>query len=179
MRASNLLKENIDALLKAHHQHRKDLAQWCYRGESWISKIFKHANREIPLKYLDRIADFWGLKPYQLFQPGIARSTERRQLQRRSAVERRVGQRERIMLEVKADVDRVRSPKAEGHEEDRRTPSLPDPLRASIIATVARLNDLLGAADARGQTPRARQPKPAARRRRRVDRGSDAPKTDG
>lgn len=86
-----LLKENIDALLSQRGQRRKDLAQWCRRTEGWLSQIFTNPERNVPLKYLDRIADFFGLATYQLFQPGIASRSERRSgLDRRSRKDRRI-----------------------------------------------------------------------------------------
>lgn len=98
MKANELMKRNIDALLHARHQQRKDLAVWCRRGESWISKIMKEDRREFPMKYWDRIADFFGIATYQLLQPGISPLTERRkggdrrsgQDRRKSAINHRV-----------------------------------------------------------------------------------------
>jgi DNA-binding Xre family transcriptional regulator len=91
MKANFLLKHNIDTLLKARGQHRKDLAQWCRRTEAWISKIFTDDKRGVPLKYLDRIADFFGIATYQLLQPGISGLTERRsRIERRTVRDRRV-----------------------------------------------------------------------------------------
>lgn len=94
LRANLLLKQNIDGLLHDRGYTRKDLAQWCHRTEGWISKIFRKGEREIPLKYLDRIADFFGLQAWQLFQPGITQASERRKrLDRRHRAERRVANR--------------------------------------------------------------------------------------
>lgn len=92
VKANLLMKRNIDALLKARGQTRKDLAQWCRRGESWISKIMKEDQREFPMKYFDRIADFFGLSTYQLLVPGLAGALERRKSSdRRAARDRRLG----------------------------------------------------------------------------------------
>jgi hypothetical protein len=110
MKASAQLKSNIDELLRKRGQTRKDLALWCHKSESWISQIFREPRgadglvrpeRGLPLKYLDRIADFFGLHAYQLFQPGISPLTERR------AGERRLG-RERRKLARAGDVSRPR-----------------------------------------------------------------------
>lgn len=96
MRATLLLKRNIDTLLKARGQTRKDLADWCRRSEGWISQILKDPpavgpERGIPIKYLDRIADFFGIATYQLFQPGISAITERRKSgERRKYTDRRI-----------------------------------------------------------------------------------------
>lgn len=91
MHANRLMKSNIDALLRARGQTRKDLAVWCRKSESWISKIFKEERREFPMKYFDRIADFFGIATYQLLQPGLSAITERRTgVQRRSGRDRRI-----------------------------------------------------------------------------------------
>lgn len=92
--AARLLKQNIDALLKARHQTQHDLAQWCRRSDAWLSKVLSEKPsdqaRGLPLKYLDRIADFFGLATYQLFQPGITPLLERRKGERRSGRDRRL-----------------------------------------------------------------------------------------
>lgn len=95
MHASKLLKANIDALLKARQQTRHDLALWCRRSDAWLSKILSDKPsdqaRGLPLKYLDRISDFFGIASYQLFQPGISPLLERRKGDRRTGRDRRVG----------------------------------------------------------------------------------------
>ena len=92
MKAGYLFKHNIRALLRARGQRKHDLAQWCRRSDAWISKILGDANRNIPLKYLDRIADFFGLEAYQLFLPGLTPIAERRSgRDRRSGQDRRLG----------------------------------------------------------------------------------------
>lgn len=91
LKAHLILKTNIDSLLAARRLKRKDLAAYCRRTESWLSQIFTDPERNMPLKYLDRIADFFGLATYQLFQPGISRMAERRSgRERRSGFDRRV-----------------------------------------------------------------------------------------
>jgi transcriptional regulator with XRE-family HTH domain len=91
LKANFLLKSNVDALLRARGQTRKELAAYCRRSESWISQIFTKRERNVPLKYLDRMADFFGLATYQLFQPGISPLTERRTISdRRSGRDRRL-----------------------------------------------------------------------------------------
>lgn len=96
MKATYLLKRNIEALLAARHQSQHDLAVWCRRSDAWISKILSDtsnpkAERGVPLRDLDRIADFFGIAAYQLFQPGISPLTERRKVaDRRSGRDRRL-----------------------------------------------------------------------------------------
>jgi transcriptional regulator with XRE-family HTH domain len=101
MKAPRLLKQNIDRLLRARGQTRKDLAMYCHRTESWVSQIFTKEDRGIPLKYLDRIADFFGLATYQLFQPGISPLTERRSgRERRSGMDRRISRSVELLQET-------------------------------------------------------------------------------
>jgi transcriptional regulator with XRE-family HTH domain len=91
MRTSLLLRRNLESLLKARGQTQRDLAQWCRRSDAWLSKILDdNANRGLPLKYLDRIADFFGIAAYQLFQPGITPLLERRKGDRRGGLDRRL-----------------------------------------------------------------------------------------
>lgn len=91
VKANHLLKSNVDALLKARGHTRKDLARYCRRSESWISQIFRDRDRNIPIKYLDKMAEFFGLATYQLLQPGISPLTERRRgRDRRSGRDRRI-----------------------------------------------------------------------------------------
>ncbi len=95
LRASFLLKQNIDYLLKERRHTQKALARWCGRDESWLSHLLRNPNRGVPLKYLDRIADFFGIATYQLFQPGIAPLGERRKRgERRGGKDRRISRRD-------------------------------------------------------------------------------------
>ncbi len=92
MKADDLFKHNVTSLLRARSHTNHDLAQWCRRSDAWISKILGAENRNLPLKYLDRIADFFGLDAFQLFVPGITPLSERRSGQpRRSGRDRRFG----------------------------------------------------------------------------------------
>ena len=98
MNAKSMFRENVLALLQARGQRPHDLAAWCRRTDSWLSKILGKDNRNLPIAYLDRIADFFGLAPYQLFQPGISPLTERRKLtERRAGRDRRVSRRSGLM----------------------------------------------------------------------------------
>lgn len=108
MKANFLLKQNIDALLTVRRLTRKDLAFACKRTEAWLSKIFTNEKREVPMKYLDVIAATLNVSAYQLFQPGIARTTERRSgKDRRSGMERRISSAQRTMLALDSTVANV------------------------------------------------------------------------
>lgn len=90
LKAPILLAQNIRALLNARKQTAKSLAVWCRHSEPWIGKFLK-GEREVQLADLDRIADFFGIATYQLFQPGISSVTERRAgRDRRAGNDRRV-----------------------------------------------------------------------------------------
>lgn len=88
-RADRLLVANLQELLRRRGWKQKALARWCGKTETWISQILA-LKRRVLMDDLDRIADFFGYAPYQLFQPGIGSGTERRQRERRSGKERRV-----------------------------------------------------------------------------------------
>lgn len=110
MKANALMKANIDALLKARGQHRRELGRWCLRtldkrADTWIAKIMG-TDREFPMKYFDRISDFFGIATYQLFQPGISPLTERRsRSERRSGQDRRLSA--AVLSQKRGDVDLV------------------------------------------------------------------------
>ncbi len=108
LRALHLIRTNISALLYARKQSQVDLASWMRRDKSWLNK-FLNGTREVQLKDLDRIADFFGLATYQLFQPGVSPATERRSgRERRSGHDRRVSHAHREMQALAHELDRVR-----------------------------------------------------------------------
>ena len=170
IRAVQLLRENIGALLAERRLKQKDLASWCGHSEAWIS-AFLREEREIPVKELDRIADFFALATYQLFQPGISRSTERRHAQRRVGRDRRVSQDRRIMRQTAAELDRVR------HATE--TPIPADGSLHRLIAQFVRDAGPILHADAGRQTPVARPPQSAARALRRATGRPDDPERQG
>lgn len=90
-KANYLMKTNVDALLRRRHYNREDLSRYCRREVSWASKILNDERRWFPMKYWDRISDFFGVATYQLLQPGaFSVLTERRRGDRRSGKDRRV-----------------------------------------------------------------------------------------
>lgn len=108
LRALYIIRTNIGGLLAQRKQSQVDLASWLHRDKSWINK-FLNGTREIQLKDLDRIADFFGLATYQLFQPGVVPGTERRAgRERRSGHDRRVSNAQRQMIAVATEIDRLR-----------------------------------------------------------------------
>jgi len=111
MKAQYLLRENIKALLRARKEDAINLARWLDHDKSWINKIL-NGHREMQIEDFDRVADFFGIATYQLFQPGISSLTERRiGSDRRSGKERRVGHAQRVMLATAAAIDSHRPPR--------------------------------------------------------------------
>lgn len=121
MKAVRLLSENIQALLKGRGQSQHDLAQWCRHSDVWLS-YFLSGKREIQFADLDRIADFFGIATYQLFQPGISPLTERRVKDRRNGRDRRMGHAHRVMLHVASDIERARTRPQAASSKDQRAP---------------------------------------------------------
>lgn len=108
MKATYLLRRNIEALLQARKETQTSLAFAIGHKKSWINK-FLNGTRQLQLKDLDRIADFFGLATYQLFQPGISSLTERRKLKdRRSGQDRRISRAQREMISVTGEIEKLR-----------------------------------------------------------------------
>ena len=90
LRALYLLRNNIAGLLTIRRETQVTLARAVGKKKSWINKIL-NGQRGMQMEDLDGIASFFGVAPYQLFQPGTAQITERRSGQeRRSGHDRRV-----------------------------------------------------------------------------------------
>ncbi len=113
MKASRVLSENVSALLKARGMSQHDLAQWCGKTDAWLSAILA-GRRGMGVEDLDKMADFFGYRAYQLFVPGISRTSERRRSDRRSRVERRIGPSVRVAHEVGVEVARTHPRSTEG-----------------------------------------------------------------
>lgn len=108
LKAVFIFTENVLELLHRRHLTQRELANWCHKSEVWISKILKR-ERQARMDDLDKIADFFGLATYQLFQPGISAHVERRSgRDRRNGQDRRISQAHRVMLKVKDELERVR-----------------------------------------------------------------------
>lgn len=99
LRATSVMRSNISALLTARRESQTELARWLKHSRSWINK-FLNGERQIQMKDLDRVASFFGIAPYQLFQPGIGQLTERRHGDRRTGRDRRVGHMQHRELET-------------------------------------------------------------------------------
>ncbi len=107
LHATELVKQNIRALLKVREAKARDLAFACGKSESWLSQILRDPTRRLPSIHFDKIADFFGIAVYQLFVPGIA--VERRSHRdRRTHHERRIGPAARTQARIAAQVNPFR-----------------------------------------------------------------------
>lgn len=173
LRALHLIRANISALLTARRQSQTELAFWMRKGKSWINK-FLNGTREIQLKDLDRIADFFGIATYQLFQPGISPLTERRKgYDRRSGSDRRVGHTHR---QLRGETEKAHPQRGKDSPHEAATGRKAAALHSLIVDFTARADRLLAEEDARGQAAQTRSALAKTRPRRRASGGSDAPK---
>lgn len=174
LRALYLIRSNIRALLVARHENQSQLAFAMGRDKSWINK-FLNGTREIQFKDLDRLASFFGIATYQLFQPGISAVTERRKLaDRRNGRDRRIGHPHRILHAVSAVVAETH-PRQRTDPHEAATNRAAAALRSLASEFVTRADRLLQEADVGGQVAETGTALPPARTRRRTRRGSDAP----
>lgn len=109
IRALVVLKRNLHSLLSARKESQTALARHVRHSKAWINKFLNDQTDtvEIQIKDVDRIASFFGIEPYQLFQPGISALTERRlSIDRRSGRERRVGHQGRELAMLRTELDK-------------------------------------------------------------------------
>lgn len=134
VRAPNLLIQNIRALLRERGQKQGELAFWMKKTETWASQAL-NGRRNFQLQDLDRIAEFFGLAAYQLFQPGISPLTERRTgRDRRSGQDRRVSHVQR--LEAAARPPKVEPLPSRDRELLAKINALPPELHDVIMAVI-------------------------------------------
>jgi transcriptional regulator with XRE-family HTH domain len=148
------IRENLKTLMRIHHVDQKAVALAIGRHPTTLNK-FLQGTREIQLKDLDALADFFGIRPYELFQPGGSTLTERRSGQdRRAGRERRIGHAHRLMTAVSVEVVRHwRKGPAQLHGETTPASDPAAALEALVTEFEQRAAPLLAAADAvaRGQ----------------------------
>lgn len=105
MKSPALLRAHIADLLMIRKEDQQALARYCGHERSWINKVI-NGHRELQIQDLDRIADFFGIATYQLFQPGISPISERRERKdRRQGQERRIGHQQRELHNVAEDMN--------------------------------------------------------------------------
>lgn len=106
LRGIYVLRENLIALMRKRGMTQDELARAVGRKKSWLNKFLK-GSRQIQLVDIDSMADYLGVSTYQLFQPGITRTAERR------VGERRTGKDRRLALEFRSSGDND-FPRADG-----------------------------------------------------------------
>jgi hypothetical protein len=170
-KADHVLRANIEHLLAARKEDQKTLAQWCGHDKSWINK-FLNKGRGISLKDFDKIADFFGLETYQLFQPGISRLTERRsQTDRRTGQDRRIGHTNRLVSHLRMELNKVPHMSATSapgaSHASSRVSFVPPEVQAILADAEARIAAVYAESAAGGQAPRHRRARAGSTRRDR------------
>ncbi len=157
-KAAHVLAENVRTLLDARKEDQQTLARWCGHDKSWINK-FLNGGRGVTLKDFDKIATFFGLETYQLFQPGIARLTERRSgIDRRTAQERRVGHTLRLLSSLRTELNKVPKFASLAHPQVLQSgpEGLPEPVQRIMADAQRRIADYLRTHPVETAAPRKR-----------------------
>lgn len=177
LKALYILRANVRALLAKRKESEALLALALgFKHRSSLNKFLNSERAGFQMSRLDKLAAFFGLPVYQLFQPGISPLAERRiSGERRSKAERRIGHSHRVMLHTAAEIDSHR-PVRKGESHVAVVASSPTLVALTKLTAEyeRRITALLAQAESGGQTPRARPAFPAARQGRRTPRGSDA-----
>lgn len=167
LRAVNVLRENVRALMAQRQLNQKAVAFALSRHPTWINK-FLLGHRMISVTDLDKLADLLGVATYQLFQPGVSKMTERRRGDRRLGPERRVSHETRLARDLE---ERMRPlPKESPHVTAAALRRVLDEFDRGVRA-------LFSETDPRGQTPAPRRDQSGRRPRRRAAGGSLPPET--
>lgn len=179
VKALRLLKENVRTLLHHRKEDQSTLAAWVGHSKSWINKFLNDETdrTELQLRDLDKIADFFGIEAYQLFQPGISLLTERRLsgTDRRSGQERRIGHQGRQLAHLRTEVNKL--PHVGGGDLGGSTTSRLSAADRERQRLIEQFERDLHALNARQQTPTPGVGVPKRAAGRRGASGSDAKST--
>lgn len=177
LKALHLLRQNVRALLVTRKESEALLAKCLgFKHRSSLNKFLNSERAGFQMWRLDKLAAFFGLPVYQLFQPGISPLLDRRvDPDRRSGKDRRIGHSQRVMLTLAAELDAHRPPRKGAHV----AVVTPSPKMAALNRLTEdyerRVSALLADAESGGQAAPPRKAVPPARARGRTPRGSDAP----
>lgn len=173
MKAPFILRHNITALLAARKETATSLARYCGNHKTWASQFLTGKRDELQLEDIDKIADFFGIANYQLFQPGINTLTERRRtLDRRASQERRIGHQGRQLAGLRTELNKLPAiASAHGPQITTRPSASPEPVKRILARAEAEIHAFY----AREQTPAARVDRSSLPERRRKSSGSHTP----
>lgn len=175
LKSLHILRQNVNSLLGARKESASLLAQYLgFKHRSSMTKFLKNNRAGFEMWRLDKLADFFGLPVYQLFQPGISRLTERRSgFDRRTGQERRVGHAGRLLSHLQEELNKV--PRlASTRGADQHGPRAVPPALSAIVADFERKVAAFYAAQSREQDASPRRKIAGAPKTRRSPRGSDA-----
>lgn len=170
-----VLKRNLAHLLTDRKENQATLARAVGHSKAWINKFLNDTTdrTEIKIKDVDQLASFFGVEPYQLFQPGISRLTERRTgVERRSGRERRIGAQGRQLAGLRTELNKVPSMASlHGSQTSSRPSASPEPIQRILARTEAEIHAFY----AGRQAPTSRVSRAAAPERSRKAGRSHAP----
>lgn len=109
LKALHILRQNVRYLLLKRKESEAMLASCLgFKHRSSLNKFLNSDRSGFQMWRLDRLAAFFGLPVYQLFQPGISPLTERRSgRERRSGHDRRLSHAHREMHAITPEIDRL------------------------------------------------------------------------
>lgn len=175
LKALYVLRANVRSLLMKRKESEALLALALgFKHRSSLNKFLNSERAGFQMWRLDKLAAFFGLPVYQLFQPGISPLAERRiGSDRRGGEERRVGHGRSVMLTVAAEIDAHRLPRKGAHAALVATSPTMAALNKLTEEYERRVSALLQQAESGGQTASSRPALAKARARRRTARGQN------
>lgn len=172
LKALHLLRQNVRALLVKRKESETVLAMWIgFKHRSSLNKFLNSDRAGFQMWRLDRLASFFGLAVYELFQPGITHVTERRISERRGGRDRRVGHSHRAMMSLHESIGPYR--RTTSRHADGPSPQA-EKLRRLTADYERKVAALLSETEPRGQAPSPGKPRSRSSKGRRAAGGSDA-----
>lgn len=173
LKALYILRQNVRDLLLARKESEAWLAQCLgFKHRSSLNKFLNSERAGFQMSRLDKMAAFFGLPVYQLFQPGISAVTERRTgVSRRSGRDRRVGHAHRQAAGLRAAIEPLSPPSGKAPHAASSSP-LAD-IRRIMEDAERKVSALISRAESGGQAPVARRQLPTPPKSSGTVRGSD------
>lgn len=158
MKAPFIVRQNLGSLLAGRKETAAALARYVGKHKTWMSQFLTGKRSELQLSDLDKIADFFGIATYQLFQPGISTLTERRsRTDRRTGRDRRIGHDVRMLGGLRTELNKLPSV----HSSHANPPvraggeSVPEPVRAILADAERRIAVYYAESGRQAPSPRA------------------------
>jgi transcriptional regulator with XRE-family HTH domain len=154
LKALHILRLNVRAgLLKRGESEAQLATNLGFKHRSSLNKFLNSERAGFQMRRLDKMAAFFGVAVYQLFQPGTSELTDRRHSQRRSGQDRRIGHQYRHMTASANTIEDARPHRRGQHD------IVPDSVRTirQLLRDLEReFTTILSTQDARRQAAAAR-----------------------